>query len=707
MTEAAAAPSGVAAGAGVPAAGAIGFRRSVLHLGALWALAFAQPLFDLLGRNAEFFVARGSTAGDILLLAFGYALVPPLAGAALVWALGRIRPGAGWAAHLALVAALVTGLVLPPVGDVLGGSGLALAVAPALGALAALLYARAAPVRTFVGVLSPAPLVVLLLFLVVSPVRDLLMPGDATEAVAGPARSGVPIVHVVLDELPVTTLTDASGRIDPVLFPNLARFAAGATWYRRATTVDDLTTEAVPAQLTGEQPRAGNLPTARQHPRSLFSLFESSHDLIVVEPITDLCPERLCGSERPGTGDRLTALESDVEIVVQHLLLPEDLRTDLPAIDRVWEGFEEGSVDPGGLRGGAALKGDVLARLDADDAAAGFAKAIGALSRPRERPPLVFVHSTLPHGPWRHLPDGRQYPTRPAPYVGLDSKGWIGPQWQIDQNFGRHVLQVQYTDRLVGELLDALRANGLYDDAVIVVSADHGAAFRTGQPRRPANAVNAADIAGVPLLVKGPGQREGRVDDRSVRTIDVLPTIAEAAGTRIPWTTDGMPAGERPVDTSARIEVTHAGVDAVDLPLGELLAKRREREAVEARLLRAGPYAIGPAPELIGRRVTAGRPAAGAPRATIDGAADFADVDLADPVIPALVAGSVDGIGANAVLAIAVGGRIRATTRTFADGDRIAFSVIVPPAALRDGRNAVAVLQVEPGGELRPLGAPR
>ena len=61
----------------------IGFRRAALHLGGLWALAFAQPLFDLLGRNAQFFVARGSTAGDILLLAFAYALAPPLVGAGL------------------------------------------------------------------------------------------------------------------------------------------------------------------------------------------------------------------------------------------------------------------------------------------------------------------------------------------------------------------------------------------------------------------------------------------------------------------------------------------------------------------------------------------------------------------------------------------------------------------------------------------------
>src|SRR4029077_6402230 len=41
--------------------------------------ALAQPLFDLLGKNAEFFAVRGSTPGDIVLFAlvgtFGPALV--------------------------------------------------------------------------------------------------------------------------------------------------------------------------------------------------------------------------------------------------------------------------------------------------------------------------------------------------------------------------------------------------------------------------------------------------------------------------------------------------------------------------------------------------------------------------------------------------------------------------------------------------------
>jgi len=668
----------------------VSFPRAAQHLGGLWALAFAQPLFDLLGRNAQFFVARGSTPGDILLLAFGYALAPPLLGAALVWALGRVRPALGRAAMLVLVALIVAGLLLPPVGDLLGGSGLAVPLALALGAGAAALYARVAAARSFATVLCPAPLIVLLLFLVVSPVRGLLFPSEAGSAVAGPARSSTPIVHVVLDELPLATLTRADGEIDAARFPNLARFARDATWYRNATTVDDLTTEAVPAQLTGMRPRQGSLPTTRDHPRSLFTLFEHSHELTVVEPITDLCPPRLCAEARPGRADRLRSLESDLEIVVQTLLLPHDLRDGLPAIDRVWEGFEAGSeAPPGQLRGGRNLKHDVLLRLAANDATAGFERVIESLQRRGSRPPLLFMHSTLPHGAWRFLPDGRQFPIEGFEYPGLASVGWVGPQWQVDQGFQRHVLQVQYVDRLVGRLLDALRTAGLYDDAVIVVTADHGAAFASGQPRRPANHADIGSIAPVPFFVKLPGQREGRVDDAAVRTIDVLPTIAKAAGVRVPWRLDGVPADERDVDPDARIDVSHAGEPAVEEPLSSVLAKKRTRDAVEERLLRRGVYAIGPRPELLGRRAPAGT--------------RRLEVDRDAPVLPSFITGRAGGLHAGAELAVAVNGRVESTTRVYRNDGRSLYAALVPPASLHDGENTVAVLQIVAGGELQPI----
>jgi hypothetical protein len=453
-------------------------------------------------------------------------------------------------------------------------------------------------------------------------------------------------------------------------------------------------------------PHEGSLPTVRDHPRSLFTLFARSHDLTVIEPITDLCPQRLCSEEGPGTLDRWRALESDLRVVVEQLLAPEELRKKLPPIDRVWEGFEGGATPQGELRGGSNLKRDVLARLAKDDATAGFRRAIAALDRPRSRPPLIFVHSTLPHGVWRYLPDGREYPIRRGTYPGLESVGWTGPQWVVDQGFQRHILQAQYVDRLVGALLAKLRATGVYDDAVIVVAADHGVAFRSGQPRRPANRDNQQDIAGVPLFVKLPGQRSGRVDERAVRTIDVLPTIAQAAGVRVPWRTDGMPAGSRRVDPAARIEVTHAGAPALSTSLAAILRARRERETVEAAMLRDGVYAMGPAPQLIGRRVAAPpRRVASGPRATVDAPQDLRAIDHESAVLPAYVSGAVEDLPADAVLAVAVNGRVEATTRVLRSDDGPVYAAIVRPSSLRDGANTVLVLQVLPGDRLRPIGA--
>jgi len=525
-------------------------------------------------------------------------------------------------------------------------------------------------------------------------VHGLVLPRDAGSAVAGPSHVSTPIVHIVVDELPQSTLADANGTIDAELFPNFARLAREATWYRNATTVDDLTTEAVPAQLTGEQPQPGSLPTARDHPRSLFTLFERSHELTVVEPITDVCPSRLCDESEPELIDRLRSLESDLEVVVQHQLLPEDLRDGLPAVDRVWEGFEAGSLAGAGeLRGGSNLKRDVLARLARADATAGFERAIASLERQGPRPPLLFVHSTLPHGPWRYLPDGRQYPIEGKEFPGLASKGWIGPQWQVDQGFQRHVLQTQYVDRLVGRLLDALRARGIFDDAVIVVTADHGASFATGQPRRPANRADVGAIAPVPFFVKLPGQRKGRVDDRAVRTIDVLPTIAKAVGVRVPWKADGIPADEREVDPRAPIDVSHAGVPVLTEELGSVLAKRNAREEIEARLLRDSVYAIGPRAELIGRRVAV---RSGGQRVMVDGEA---------AVLPSFVSGEVAGLEPETELAVTVNGRVEATTRVYRDGGRSVYAALVPPSSLREGANAIGVFGVLPGGELRPIDA--
>jgi hypothetical protein len=679
----------------------LGFGTAALHLGALWAFAFVQPLFGLLSDSAEFFVARGNTASDIVVFALAYALAPPLVFAGVVWAAGRVRAAVGWGLHLALVALLVAAFVLPPLGDALSGSDASVAVALAVGIGAALLYRRAPVVRTFVGVLSPAPLVFLALFLVFSPVADLVWPREASGSVAGPSRSSTPIVHVILDELPVTTLERPDGRFESELFPNLARLVRHATWYRNATTVADSTPDAIPVQLTGEPPEPGALPTSRDHPQSLFTLFNRSHHMHVLEPVTDVCPADLCAEVRPGAEDRLRSLATDLRVVAEHLLLPDDMRAGLPAIDESWEGFsdEPEALAPSEREAKAGrrklIKG-VVARLLSNDATAGFARVTAALRREHDRPPLLFMHSTLPHAPWRYLPDGRTYPVA-GDYPRFRSRG-EDRQWLLDQSFQRHVLQVQCVDAMLGRLLRRLRATGVYDHAVIVVTADHGASFRAAAPRRLLTAGNLAAIAPVPFIVKYPGQRRGRVDDRAVRTIDVLPTIAKAAGVHVPWQTEGMPADERPSSSSTPVAVTRAGRPGQTQSLAQVRAARKERDVRESRLLRDGVFALGPRPDLVGRSVDDAAPALFGESATIDGAREYGDVEAGAPVIPAFVSGRARGLAEGAVVAVAVNGRIESTTNVLREGKRFVYGALVRPASLRTGSNRVAVLAVGADG---------
>ena len=127
------------------------------HLAVLWSFAFAKPLLDVLADSPDFFVARGNTAGDIVLLACVLVLLPPSV-FVLAEALLTRLPRAREALHLGLVGLLVAVFVLQLVGD-LGGAppAVVIGISLAVGAAGALAYARERAVSTVLTVLSPAP----------------------------------------------------------------------------------------------------------------------------------------------------------------------------------------------------------------------------------------------------------------------------------------------------------------------------------------------------------------------------------------------------------------------------------------------------------------------------------------------------------------------------------------------------------------------
>jgi len=90
---------------------------------------------------------------------------------------------------------------------------------------------------------------------------------------------------------------------------------------------------------------------------------------------------------------------------------------------------------------------------------------------------------------------------------------------------------VAYLDHELGILIDGLRSRNLWDDALVIITSDHGEEFREHglfihiQPY--------VENLAIPLMVKLPGGRAGgsRVDS-TVETVDLLPTLLDAA--RVP-----------------------------------------------------------------------------------------------------------------------------------------------------------------------------
>ena len=94
-------------------------------------------------------------------------------------------------------------------------------------------------------------------------------------------------------------------------------------------------------------------------------------------------------------------------------------------------------------------------------------------------------------------------------------------------------------------------------------------------------------------------------------------------------------------------------------------------------------------------------------RATLSLAHSFRRVRRASGVVPCQIAGRIRGSGPTTErdVAIAVNGRIAAVGRSFhLRGEKVeSYSVMVPEDSLREGRNSVDVLEVEPDGDMALL----
>jgi hypothetical protein len=658
----------------------------------LTGAAIAQPVLAAFGDSPETFIFRRAQGADLVRFALLVVVVPPL----VLWALGALV-GLVWPAARAQMhgasAGLLVGLAVAEAAASLPAP-VVVVLAAAVGVLAWTLLVRSPSVRLWSQFLALLPVYSLVVFLVASPASDAF--GSSSFEAARNGGSTTPIVLIVLDELPTDSLITADGSIDPMRYPNLAGFARDATWYRNATTVAGFTEEAVPAILTGRLPRRA-APFSTNYPDNLFRLVAGSHDLVVSEAITRLCPTSVCGDRprSPVGGAAAPEVSADLPGLLGDAVsvwtdgITGRSHTRLRS-DQFQEDVGGGvSLDDGLRPAGAADSAEPVAQPKR------LTQFLDAL-RPGRRPIAAVVHLVSPHSPWRYLPDGRAY-ADPAEDSGLSAV--YENDWVADVGRQTHILQTGYTDRLVGQVLRKLKAEHIYDDAAVAVVADHGVSFAPDHMRRGYTPETASEILWVPLLLKAPAQHAGTVDESNVETIDLVPTLASLAGIRIPWKVDGAvigsPAiagrGNRKTFLRFNNPIVQPQPDETLVIDGQPVYRQMLDDPFPAITDRedpaAGLYTLSGRAGLLGQPYQPYQPSG---RATGALRVDERDRLLAEEKPVITLSGTVRSDGGGTFVVAAVGGRIVAVSpvTTRRDGDP-GFELILPtrdPPALKDVR---------------------
>ncbi len=461
--------------------------------------------------NPEFFIVRGSTSADIFVIVLIVAFLVPSFLILSEWFVSRFKSNWEKNFHSFILFIVFSLFVVIPLNRSLRTPWtIAISCTFLISGLFVIGYRRYASIRMFIGFLIPSILIVPGLFLMHDSISKLITNKDFSVPNIE-ISSSTPVVLVIFDEFPLSSILKDQFTIDAVHFPNFARLAETTTWYRNATAVSDFTSYAVPSIVSGEFPKTMDLPIIDDHPQNLFTTLGRTYELKVIEGGERLLPKEAYRlKDRTEWSARIKSMILDLALLYAHMVIPKDVGAAgwLPPVDQAWGNFWGRSHDTTGET----------------DRVLNFLSFVEAIT-PTEKPTLFYVHSLLPHDPWQYLPSGKR---KDCQFVEEKGKYYL-------HRYECHLLQVGAVDRLVGILLERLRTTRIYDQCLLIITADHGISFRIGRSRRGARSNNYQDIVLVPLFIKTPHQEKGAVNDLNVSNMDILPTIADILRVQLPW----------------------------------------------------------------------------------------------------------------------------------------------------------------------------
>lgn len=156
------------------------------------------------------------------------------------------------------------------------------------------------------------------------------------------------------------------------------------------------------------------------------------------------------------------------------------------------------------------------------------------LNKNKNKKRFIFLFFVDPHDPYGAPPELEEM------FLGKDFKGKVRRRalWEAnndyppDERFSLMALYdagIRYADKALGQFLDLLKKKGLYDNATIIVTSDHGEGF--GEHNFYLHAHHFwEEVIHVPLVIRGPGFAANEIDSRLTQGVDIATTIATIAG---------------------------------------------------------------------------------------------------------------------------------------------------------------------------------
>jgi arylsulfatase A-like enzyme len=162
--------------------------------------------------------------------------------------------------------------------------------------------------------------------------------------------------------------------------------------------------------------------------------------------------------------------------------------------------------------------------------------------RDKSRPFLLWLDSFDPHEPWDppSVWAGEPCPYDPD-YTGnpLVLTPWTPLMGRISEREAEHVRalcmeKITNVDKWVGRFLDALDAEGLLEETLLIVASDHGQPMGNGEHghgiMRKCRPWPYEELAHIPLIIRMPGVRPGQRISGFVQNADIMPTILDGLG---------------------------------------------------------------------------------------------------------------------------------------------------------------------------------